>query len=197
MGIKSLICPIEGNSWDTERALNEVDAFSRYQEIGAKSSEHLRLIGEELLGMVGGLLDVQEGRFWIEADGDEYVVNLAAKSIVGGRAKSILDSTSKNIEYKGVSGVVRRAIDNMGQMFRDSGATYNLSEQIDAALAGTEVISEDALAWSLNSYSESIARDEKAELWDELELPVLKKLSKDIIISYRNDRVDIKVIADI
>ena len=197
MGYKSLICPIEGYSWDVERALNEVDGFSRYQGLGAKQSEHLRLIGEELLGMIGGLLDVSEGRFWIEKEGDEYTVNLAAKSILGSRAKSVLDSTSKNTEYKGVSGIVRKAIDSMSQMFKDSGASYNFSEQIDAALAGTEILSNEALAWSLNSYSESVARDEKVDEWDELEIPVLKKFSKDIIISYRNDRVAIKVFANI
>ena len=151
MGIKSLICPIEGYSWDTERALNEVDSFSRYRGLGARQSEQLRLIGEELLGMVGGMLDVSEGRFWIEAEGEQYTVNLAAKSIIGTRAKSILNTTSKNTEYKGVTGIVRRAIDDMSQMFRDSGAAYNFSEQIDAALAGTEITSEDSLAWSLNS----------------------------------------------
>lgn len=197
MGIKSLICPIEGYSWDVERALNEVDGFSRYQGLGAKQSEHLRLLGEELLGMVGGLLDVKDGRFWIEKDGDDYTVNLAARSILGGRAKSILNSTAENTEYKGVSGLVRKAIDGMGQMFRDSGSNYGFTEQIDAALAGTEVISEEALSWSLNSYAESIERDEKADSWDELEIPVLKKLSKDIVISYRNDRVQITVLADI
>ncbi|MDO4187650.1 MAG: hypothetical protein Q4D29_01550 [Lachnospiraceae bacterium] len=197
MGVKSLICPIEGNSWDVERALNEVDGFSRYQGLGAKQSENLRLIGEELLGMIGGFLDIENGRFWIEVDGDEYSVNLAAKSILGTRAKSILDSTSKNMEYKGIGGIVRKAIDGMSQMFRDSGAAYNFTEQIDAALAGTEIESDDALQWSLDSYNKSIERDEKAEEWDELELSVLKKFSKNIIVSYRNDRVDIKVIADI
>lgn len=197
MGVKSLICPIEGNSWDVERALNEVDGFSRYQGLGAKQSENLRLIGEELLGMTNGLLTVEEGRFWIEADGDGYSVNLAAKSIIGVRAKSILDSTSKNTEYKGLSGIIRKAVDEMSQMFRDSGAAYNFTEQIDAALAGVEVESESALQWSLESYNKSVERDEKADEWDELELSVLKKFSKNIVVSYRNDRVDIKVIADI
>jgi len=197
MGIKSLICPIEGNSWDVERALNEVDGFSRQMGLGAKQSEHLRLIGEEVLGMVGGMLDVGEGRFWIEAEGNDYIVNLAAKTIVGARAKAILESTSKNREYKGVTGLVRKAIDSMEQMFRDSGASYSFEEQIDAALAGTEVLSEEALSWSLNKYTESVERDEKAEQWDELELSVLKNISKDIVISYRNNRVDIKVVADI
>lgn len=196
MGIKSLICPIEGYSWDVERALNEVDGFSRYQGLGARQSENLRLIGEELLGMVGGLLEVQDGRFWIEKDEDDYTVNLAARTIVGARAKEILDSTSKNKEYKGFRGLVKKALDQMESMVRDSGADYGMAD-VDAALAGTAVISEEELLWSLARYSESVERDEKASAWDELELPVLKKFSKDIIISYRNDRVDIKVVADI
>jgi len=197
MGIKSLICPIEGFSWDVERALNEVDSFSRLQSLGARQSEKLRLIGEELLGMVNGIFEVESGRFWIEKEGDEYTVNLAAKSIIGSRAKAILDSTSKNVEYKGLSGLMKKAIDSMSQMFRDSGADYNFTEQIDCALSGIEPISSEAVAWSLMRYNDSIERDEKAEMWDELELSVLKKISKDIIISYRNDRIDILVVADI
>ena len=197
MGIKSLICPIEGYSWEVERALNEVDSFSRYQSLGARQSEKLRLIGEELLGMVSGMLDVETGRFWIEKDGDDYTVNLAAQTIVGIKAKEILDTASKNTEYKGLSGLLRRAIDTMAQMYRDSGAGYEMTEQIDCALAGTEPISDEELAWSLAKYTESVERDEKAEAWDELELSVLKKTSKDIVVSYRNNRVDIKVVADI
>lgn len=197
MGIKSLICPIEGYSWEVERALNEVDSFSRYQSLGARQSEKLRLIGEELLGMVSGMLDVEAGRFWIEKEGDDYTVNLAAQTIVGLKAKEILDTASKNTEYKGLSGLLRRAIDTMAQMYRDSGAGYEMTEQIDCALAGTEPISDEELAWSLAKYTESVERDEKAEAWDELELSVLKKTSKDIVVSYRNNRVDIKVVADI
>lgn len=197
MGIKSLICPIEGNSWDVERALNEVDGFSRQMGLGARQSEHLRLIGEELLGMVGGMLDVEYGRFWIETEGNQYSINLSAKSIIGIRAKAILESAGKNTEYKGITGLLKKAVDDMAGMFRDSGAGYDFSEQIDAALAGTEVTSDEALLWSLTKYTEAVERDDKADDWDELELSVLKKISKDIIVSYRNDRVDIKVIADI
>lgn len=197
MGIKSLICPIEGNSWDVERALNEVDGFSRLRGLGAKQSERLRLIGEELLGMVGGFLDVDTGRFWIECEGENYAVYLAAKSIIGIRAKAILESAGKNVEYKGLSGLMKKAIDEMSAMYRDSGAGYSMSEQVSNSLAGVETISEESLEWSLAKYTDSVERDEKAEAWDELELSVLKKISKDIIVSYRNDKVEIKVLADI
>jgi len=196
MSIKSLICPIEGNPWDIERALNEVDGFSRHQGLGARQSENLRLIGEELLGMTGGLLTVDNGRFWIEYEGGVYTVNLAAESIVGGSAKKILESAGHNKEYAGIGGLFKKALDTMTELFRDSGAT-GFSEEVDAALAGIDYSSNEALSWSLERYSESVERDEKAEAWDKLELSVLKKYSQDIIISYRNNRVDIKVIADI
>lgn len=196
MAIKSLICPIEGNSWDIERALNEVDGFSRYQKLGARQSESLRLIGEELLGMTGGLLTVENGRFWIEMEGNDYTVNLAAESIVGGSAKKILETAGHNTEYSGLGGLFKKALDSMTEMFRDAG-TVGFSEEVDAALAGVEYSSEEALSWSLEKYSESVERDEKAEAWDQMELSVLRKYSKDIIIKYRNNRVEIKVIADI
>lgn len=198
MGIKSLICPIEHNSWDIERALNEVDGFSRYQGLGAKQSENLRLLGEELLGMTEGILNIEDGRFWIEVeDNNVYTVNLGATSIVGGSAKRILESASHNTEYSGIGGLFRKALDSMTQAFRDSGASMDFTGEIDAALAGIEYKSQDELMWSLDKYSESIERDEKAEAWDKLELSVLQKYSKDIIISYRNNKVAIKVIADI
>ena len=197
MSIKSLICPIEGNSWDIERALNEVDGFSRYQGLGARQSEALRLLGEELLGMTEGLLTIEDGRFWIEEENGSYTVNLAASSIIGGSAKKILESAGHNTEYSGLGGLFKRAIDSMTQAFRDSGSTLDMTAEIDAALAGVQYSSQDELLWSLDRYSESIERNEKAEGWDQLELSVLKKYSKDIIISYRNNRIDIKVIADI
>ena len=197
MGVKSLICPIEGNSWDVERALNEVDSFSRYQGLGAKQSERLRLIGEELLGMVGGFLQVENGRFWIDVVDGAYTVNLAGSTVVGVRAKAILESAGRNVEYKGIGGLFRKAVDAMEEMIKDSGADFAASEQIDAALAGTIIDSSESLNWSLARYNESVERDEIADEYDEMEISVLKKYAKDIIVSYRNDRIDVKVIADI
>lgn len=197
MAIKSLICPIENNSWDIERALNEVDGFSRHQGLGARQSENLRLIGEELLGMTEGILNIEDGRFWIEVENDEYTVNLAASSILGSSAKKVLEAAGHNKEYMGIGGLFRRAVDGMSQMFRDSGANMELTNEVDSALAGIEYKTQEELLWSLDRYSESLERDEKAESWDQLELSVLKKYSKDIIISYRNNRIDIRVIADI
>lgn len=195
MSIKSLICPIEGNPRDIERAINEITEFSKYEGLDQAKSERLRLIGEELLGMVEGILSTENGRFWIEKDTD-YAVNFAASAEIGDRAKAILDQTSKNTEYKGLKGLFNKTVDVFEKLFEAAGNSPD-AMQLELPISGVEMIEPSSFEWSLSKYEEDLERNEKVNRWDELELPVLKKMSKDIVISYRNKRIDIKVIADI
>lgn len=195
MSIKSLICPIEGNMHDVERALNEIVEFSKYENLDSTKSEKLRLIGEELLGMVDSMLTIENGRFWIEKDCD-YAVKFAAKTVIGDRAKAVFDQTSKNTEYKGLKGLVNKTVDVFEKLFEAAGNSPDVM-QMDAPISGVELIEPSAFEWSLSKYEEDLQRDAKVDRWDELEIPVLKKMSKDIIISYRNKRIDISVVADI
>lgn len=195
MKIKSLICPIE-NKRDVERALTEIDNFSAFYEMDSEQAKTLRLIGEELLGMVDGVLDITNGRFWIEGGDDEVLVRLAAEAILGTVAKDELDQVSKNAEYKGFGGFIKKTIDNIGELFRDSGASMGTISESEFGVTGS-IITQNEVNWSLSKYQDSLDRDMKAGSWDELEMSVLKKFSKDIKISYRNDRVDIIVYADL
>lgn len=191
--MKSLICPIEGNSNEIERALNEADTFSKQEGLNDSQANVIRLLSDEMLGMIGGILVTSTGRFWIEHNEADFIINLSVETEVGTRAKAIFDSTSENQAYKGLTGLVKKATDSIAQMFEVSGgADFNvpLSD-------GVQVIDDGAYEWALSKYEESCERDEKAEQYDELEIPVIKKFSKDIKISYRNKRVDIKVIANI
>lgn len=192
---KSLICPMEGNAGDLKRALTEVENFSEFYGIDSQKAKKLRLISEELLGMIGSVLDIKNGRFWIEKDGSDARVRLAAEAVLGTVAKDELDQVSKNAEYKGFSGLLRKAVDTLGELFRDSGV--NIISESQMGLGGVSMVTQEEVNWSLSKYNASIDRDMKAGSWDELEMSVLKKLSKDIKISYRNDRVDIVVYTEV
>lgn len=193
--MKSLICPIEGNEKDIERALNEAEAFAKLEGLNDSQTNVIRLLSDEMLGMTGGILLTQNGRFWIEKVESDYILNLALETEVGTRAKAIFDSTSSNAEYKGISGLIKKATDSLAQMFEfSSGSASDFSTPM---ADGIQMMDEGAYEWALSKYEESCERDEKAERYDELEIPVIKKFSKDIKISYRNKRVDIKVIANI
>ena len=135
-------------------------------------------------------------RFWIENEDGDVKVRLAAEAILGTVAKDELDQVSPNTEYKGFSGLIRKAVDNLGEMFRDSGASI-VDESMVGISGGTLAMSKEEINWSLAKYQDSIDRDMKAGTWDELEMSVLKKLAKDIKISYRNDRVDIVVYTEL
>ena len=193
--MKSLICPIEGNERDIERAITEANTFSKLEGLNDQQTNIISLLSDEMLGMVNGLFVSQLGRFWLEHNDDSFELNLAVETEVGTRAKAVLDSTSANTEYKGFYGLVKRATDAISQMFDDSGAeAFN---NYDTPFEGVNTLDQGAYEWSLKKFEESCERDEKAALYDELEIPVIKKFSKDINISYRNKRVNIKVTANV
>jgi len=194
--MKSLICPIEGNTRDIERAVKEANEFSKLEGLNDSQINIVSLLADEMLGMVNGLFISELGRFWIENKDGNFELNLALETEVGSRAKAVFDSTAKNTEYKGFAGLIKKATDAVSQMFNDSGAAGSV-DCFNAPMEGMNMIDENAFEWSLLKYEESCQREEKATLYDELEIPVIKKFSKDIQISYRNKRVDIKVIANI
>lgn len=193
--MKSLICPIEGNERDIERAIAEADCFAKLEGLNDQQANIIRLLADEMLGMVNGLFVSGLGRFWIEHNQNCFELNLAVETEVGIRAKSVLDSTSANTEYKGFTGLVKKATDAVSQMINDSGA--DSISNYDIPFEGINTVDQGVYEWSLQKFEESCERDEKASLYDELEIPVIKKFSKDITISYRNKRVSIKVIANV
>lgn len=115
---KSLICPINDSERDVARALKEVEDFSNYLSLDDKITLHMRLLSEELLGMIGNVLDVEDGKFYIESeDGTTFKIHLAVEAIVGDSAEKVLvkvSSNKENIAYKGVTGLLRQVMDFFG-----------------------------------------------------------------------------------
>lgn len=196
MGYKSLICPIEGYDGEIDRALKEIEDFSSLEGFSAEQVSKMRLIGEEVIGMAEGILQVENGRFYIEKKDNDYSVIFSCKTVVGERAKAIFDSTAKNTEYKGIAGLARKVFDAVESMVEVSGGMSS-PIGIDDAIGGFSAHDNTGYEWSLKKYEESCQRDDKASMWDELELSVIKKMSKNVTVSYRNDKYEIEVVADI
>lgn len=196
MGKKSLICPIEGYDDEIKRALEETECYGKLMHLNDEQISKLRRISEELLGMVEGIFDIAYGRFFIEEIDGDYVVTLKAKTIVGERARAILNNVTKNDRYKGFQGAIRHMMDVIYEAVGNESPAADVAA-IDDALAGASIITNEALEVSVAKYTDMIERDEKADNWDELELSLIKKLSKDIKIYYSTDKVVINVIANI
>ena len=66
--MKSEKCKLNGTSACAETALNETERFAKACGLPAKKALHLRLLAEETLGMMNGLLAVRDGEFWVESN---------------------------------------------------------------------------------------------------------------------------------
>lgn len=194
MSVKSLICPFEGNSSEFDRALTEVDNFSKAENLDGRYADKLRLVSEEVIGMASNILNIENGRFWIEKEEEGYVVCFSCEAEIGDRAKAIFDSTSQNIEYKGIAGLFRKVVDQIADAFAVSGSVPE-GELFEMApnYTGIELIEPEAYEWSLQKYEERCELNDKAELWDELELSIIKKMSDNILIFYRNKKLSLRV----
>ncbi len=184
-------------------ALSQAEAVAAYKSLSPKDSLHLRLLAEEMMGMMRALAGEQEADFWIEDEGGDGAFRLHLKAQMQMdpdlREKLLSASTSgKNAAAKGVSGKIR---DLFSRMLEGVG-------NVDAYAAGfppvyTETLSVSAAAalaknapytWSFNKYRSGAATDpDREEDWDELEKSVLAKVADEIEISISGGYVEMIV----
>ena len=74
--MKSNVCKIENGSRDLEAILNESSKVAVYNDLNHKQTLQLRLICEELDGMLPNIVDDFDGEFWIEFENGECKVNV-------------------------------------------------------------------------------------------------------------------------
>ena len=184
----SVTCPIDGSRKTTADALRETDRFASETGLKGKQALHLRLLAEELLGVVNGVTEVRDGSFVIELKDGEYRLQLSAKTFpVGERAqKKLLEtsSTGENTLYQGVVGKLRMVAD-----WYSRGGDSAGREKAYAGGFGDYASDE----WSLVRMRNYIARERKAIKWDELETSILNHLADDVRVGLRRDKVAITV----
>ncbi|MBR2490157.1 MAG: hypothetical protein IKB65_01585 [Ruminiclostridium sp.] len=184
----SAICPFDGSLEATAAVLQEADRFAEETGLTGKQSLQLRLLTEELLGMVNGVTKVRDGSFAIELKDGEYRLLLSAETFpVGERAqKRLLDtsSTGENILYQGVAGKVRMVVD----WYRQGGDPAGRGDSFAGGFHD-----ESFEEWSLVRMRNYAARERKAAKWDKLEKSVLEHLADDVRVGLRRDKVVITV----
>ena len=196
-------------------ALTETDSFIRYTGLTGKKAIHLRLLVEETLGMVRMMAGDFDASFWLESDGGEYRVRLAATTLMNKEKKSDLLSVStsgRNAFAKGFMGGIRELIEDSLLKFDDrmtikdeqgSAVTgYNLigfDMPGGVAGGGSSPMMKEQLIWSLNQYRDALEEapdtDVSAkEAWDRLEKSIVASIASDVIVGVKKDRVDMTIV---
>ena len=162
-----------------------------------KDKIHLRLIAEEMFGMVKTIAGDFEADFWIDDDDKAYYVHLNAAIQMDSKIRSTLIETStskKNAAAKGIMGKIRDVFQAYMACRND---TVTVMSEYYGGFSSCELSGMGAFSsaniWSLSCYKETVQgrkTDDTIEEWDELEKSIIANLADDVTVGINGNNVE-------
>ncbi|MBQ7718464.1 MAG: hypothetical protein IJT38_04115 [Clostridia bacterium] len=195
--MKSALITVTSDGQGIIESLSMTERLGTEHNLDKKSVLHLRLLAEELFGMLRGIAGDVEASYWIEAEDKKFELHMKSDvdMSLGMRDQFLSASSSgKNEAAKGFMGKLRVMIANM-LLSSDEPMPYAMIDAMSTySMAG---ISGDAVSvWSLSYYVDEIQRrmneaKEAEEVWDELEKSIVANIADDIKVTIKGKNVEI------
>ena len=174
---------IHSNGQGMEKALDTVEAFSLHMGFNLRDSRRARLLAEETLSMVRGIVMDFEAEFWMESMPDcSCELHLLAIADMDYAKKHNLVATStqqRNEASVGIMGKIR--------------------DFIDPRLMGN-VSYADIQVWSLQQYRKDMeelkqeeADSDLTERLEELERSIVANIADDVQVSVEGDNIEMVI----
>ena len=195
--MESNVCKIENGTADLAAILKESEKVAVYNGLNHKQTLQLRLICEEIDGMLPNIVENFEGKLWIEfldgvckVNASVKIINLDAdkKNDLVGIAKN-----KKNAAAVGIVGKIRNALENFllvdesvvecNKLYMNFGFSTGFSDGVDYNYL-----------WSLVQYRNQVTADKHVEEWDELEKSVISSVADDVIVGIKGNQADIVIV---
>jgi hypothetical protein len=194
--MKSNVCKIENGTRDLESILKESERVAEYNGLSHKQALQLRLLCEEIDGMLPNIVDDFEGELWIDFEDGVCKVNVSVQfPEVNADKKAELISIAKdqkNAAAVGIVGKIRNAIENFF-LDEDMMTAATISTRPYSLATGySDGVDYDYL-WRLEEYRKSVKKEEQVEAWDELEKSVIASVADDVIVGVRGKRAEIVI----
>ncbi len=180
-----------------EEALNETEKYADYQGLDHKAKMHIRILAEEMLGMVAAIAGNFYAYYWIEDDSEGYHLHLEARVEMNATKRDALidASTSKrNSSARGVMGKLRDVFQNYWMGYKET-IIYpsNNYDYMSYGIIDPGIYSSPAI-WSLSQYQTVVRKDEGAsETWDELEKSIIANIADDVTVGIKGDNVEMVI----
>ena len=197
--MKTDVITVSSKGNQMEEALSQVDKVAAYKDMNPKNALHLRLLTEEMMGMMRSITGETEGRFWIEDEDQVYQLHLQVFTRMDSDKRGQLlaaASTGRNESARGLMGRLRD--------FFDRGADEDVAPGISPLLMPEMYESSSTpmldLEWTMVKYEEALSsrirnHDTAAkEAWDELEKSVVAKVADDVKVSIRGRVVEMTIV---
>lgn len=177
-----------------ENALAQVDKVAAYKGLSHKDALQLRLLAEEMMGMMRSITGKKEGKFWIEDADGEYQLHLNVNTPLTMEKRDQLIAASRSGKNEAARGLMGRLRD-----FFDQGADVDAMPLYYAEIPGDFTGSVLEWEWSMAAYQNTLRQwtdnDENArEMWDELEKSVVTHVADDIKVFIRGSYAEMIII---
>ena len=180
-----------------EAALEQVEKVAAYKGLSSKQSLQLRLLTEEMMGMMRSLTGEAQGKFWIEDEDGEYRLHLWVLTRMTSVKREELLAASTSGKNAAVKGLMSRLRD-----FFDRGADQDVSYANPLMLTGMYEQSTPSmnLEWSMTRYQSLLLSqvenraDGAREAWDELEKSVVAHVADDVRVAINGGEVEMTIV---
>ena len=195
--MKSNVCKIENGTRDLDAILKESERVAEYNGLTHKQSLQLRLLCEELDGMLPRIIDDFEGELWIDYTDGVCKVNVTIQipefnidkkeELIG------ISKNKKNAAAVGIVGKIRNSIENF---FLDEDRMEALAMSSGSFGLDTGYYEgvEYTYLWRLTEYRSNVKKEEQEEAWDELEKSVIASVADDVIVGIKGKSAEIVII---
>ena len=195
--MKSNVCKIENGIQDLEAILKESEKVAVYNELNHKQTLQLRLLCEEIDGMLPKIISGFDGDFWIEFENGVCKINVSVEldRFTAEKKKDLIAiaKNKKNAAAVGIGGKIRSVLEDA---FLDERIARNLHVNVDSFHVATaySVGADCSCLWSLHNYKNTVDKEENPENFDELEKSVIASVADDVIVGVKGRRADIVIV---
>ena len=176
-----------------EAALAEVGKVAAYKELPPKKALHLRLLAEEMMGLMRSVTGETDGEFWIRDEGGVYELHLRVKTLMDDeqRQKLVEASTSgENEAARGFMGRLRSFFDptTCAPVFHDMFPGAPVSGSLNWTMVDYRALVDQGLAKGQQGSQEA---------WDELEKSVVAHVADDVKVSIKGLTAEMTIVKNL
>ena len=169
-------------------ALKETERAAAYRGLTPKESLRLRLLAEEMMGMLRTIVGEERSRFWVEAEGKAFSLHLSTGARMNADLREELLKTAIRDIFTQLSEPDGATMDP-----KEYGFSYVDVSSFDASMG---VTTHGMLyGWSMKEYRSAVEehRAEEPEKWDELEKSITARLADEVKVFIRGNTVEMVV----
>ena len=192
----SNICKINNETNELDLILAESEKVAVYNQLNHKQTLQLRLICEEINGMLPRIIDDFYGELWFEFKDGVCKVNVSIKfdEFTASKKKELISisKNKKNAAAVGIVGKIRSALESFF-LDEENLQAYNTIGLYHMATEYTVGV-DYAYLWSLKQYKTTVKEEAKQEAWDELEKSIVASIADDVVVGVKGKQATITII---